>query len=449
MGNAMAAHSGGALAYQETGTPAPDAGPVLDIDSAIGELPCHACSVDLAAPGHDIDESLRNNPELPGCIVTDGSDVVGVVSRQRWLEELSQPFRAELYLNHPVARAVVSLSAPWLCLASATLVHDAVRQALARPRKLLFEPLMVDFPDGQHRLLDTYVLLMAQSEIFARARERSEALRHDVESYAQQLERTVADLRATQDSLVEARRLAALARLVAGMAHEINTPVGIALTAVTHLEAGLAQLQASVAEGHLRRSEMTRFLEMAGESVLLARSNVQRTAELIRSFKRVAVDQTSEVRRRFNLADYLGEVLHSLRPVLKRQTHQVRVDCPPDIVLDSYPGALAQIFTNLTMNALEHAFPENRPGTISIACSRSDSHLHMVFSDDGVGISESDQVHLFEPFFTTRGHAGGSGLGLHIVFNLVTGILKGTVACQSQPGLGTSFVIDLPLEVPQ
>lgn len=421
----------------------------LDIDSSVGELHCHACSVDIASPGRDIGETLRDKPELPGVIVIDGSEVVGVISRQHWLEELSQPFRAELYLNHPVARAVVSLSSESICLPAGTPVHEAVQQALARPRRLLFEPLMVNFSDGEYRLLDTYVLLMAQSEVFARARERSESLRRDVESYAQQLERTVADLRETQDSLVEARRLAALARLVAGMAHEINTPVGIALTAVTHLETCLEQLQAGVAEGRLRRSEMERFLLTAGESVLLARSNVQRTAELVRSFKRVAVDQTSEIRRRFNLADYLDEVLHSLRPLLKRQAHQVRIECPPDIVLDSYPGALAQILTNLMTNALEHAFPQSRVGMISIVCTRRDKFVRIDFSDDGAGISEADQVHLFEPFFTTRGHAGGSGLGLHIVFNLVTGVLKGTVACQSTPGRGTSFAINLPLEVPQ
>lgn len=419
-----------------------------DIDCTVGELRCHECPIELTADGHDIDEALRRNPELPGVVIVEGGEVVAVLSRQHWLEQLSQPFRAELYLNHPVSRAVVALTSDWLTLAATTPVHQAVEMALARRRNALFDPILVDFPDGGHRLLDAHLLFMAQSRIFALARERSESLRRDVEVYAEQLEKTVADLRETQDSLVEARRLAALARLVAGMAHEINTPVGIALTAVTHLEESFANLKAAVTEGKLRRVDMDRFLASAGESATLARANVQRAADLMRSFKRVAVDETSEVRRQFELASYLAEVVLSLRPILKRLPHRIQIDCSQGIVMDSYPGALAQVLSNLMMNAVEHAFADGRTGAVNIACQQKNHSVEIVFSDDGCGIAAADQVHLFEPFFTTRGHAGGSGLGLHIVFNLVTGVLKGSIECKSVPGQGTAFTIDIPLEVP-
>ena len=397
--------------------------------------------------GQAVDELFRERPELPGVIIAEGDGVVAVISRQRWLEELSQPFRAELYLNHRVERAVSKMSTDCLILTSVMPVHAAADRALARNRESLFDPIVVDFSDGQHRLLDSHVLFMAQSRMLALSRERSDSLRQDVEAYARELERTLAHLRETQNNLVEARRMAALARMVAGMSHEINTPVGIALTAVTHLEESIAALKQSVQEGKLRRSEMEHFLANAGESIILARANVQRAGELVRSFKRVAVDESSEARRQFDLANYLSEVILSLRPLLKRLPHQIVVDCPSGIALDSYPGALAQVLSNLVMNAVEHAFQEGQAGIIRIECRKCDDSVEITFRDDGNGILEADQEHLFEPFFTTRGNTGGSGLGLHIVFNLVSKVLKGTINCFSKVGQGTSFTIRIPLSV--
>lgn len=416
----------------------------LTLDATLGQLDCHACTVPASADGRKVDELLRTRPELPGVIVTLGAQP-RVLSRQRWLEHLSRPFGVELYLTHPVERVVDALPDDALALPAATPVHQAAERALSRPRDALFEPLLVEFDDGNRRLLDAHVLLMAQSRIFALARERAEALRRDVEAYARELERTVADLRETQERLVEARRVAALARMVAGMAHEINTPVGVALTAVSHVEESLHALGASLAEGRLRRSELERFMATASESAALARGNVQRAADLVKSFKRVAVDGTSEARRQFDLAAYMGEVLLSLRPVLKRLPHRIRVDCPEGIVLDSFPGALAQVMTNLVMNAVEHAWAEGQAGNLVIACRTEGGMVEMRVTDDGRGIPAADMPHLFEPFFTTRGHAGGSGLGLHIVFNLVNGVLKGSVACDSAPGRGTSFTLRFPL----
>lgn len=417
----------------------------ITLESTVGELLSHECTLSPAVNGQEVDELFRERPELPGVIIAEGSAVVAVISRQRWLEELSQPFRAELYLNHTVERAVAKMSTDYLLLGADTPVHAAADRALARNSSALFAPIVVNFGDGRHRLLDSHLLFMAQSRMFALSRERSDSLRQDVEAYARELEQTLAHLREAQNDLVEARRMAALARMVAGMSHEINTPVGIALTAVTHLEESIAGLKQTVQEGKLRRSEMERFLASAGESIILARANVQRAGELVRSFKRVAVDESSEARRQFDLANYLSEVILSLRPLLKRLPHQVVVDCPAGIALDSYPGALAQVLSNLMMNAVEHAFAEGQAGVISIECRKFDDSVEITFSDDGNGIPEADQEHLFEPFFTTRGNTGGSGLGLHIVFNLVSKVLKGTIACCSRPGHGTSFHIRIPL----
>lgn len=420
-------------------------GLALSLECTLRDLPCHDASLPLAAIGHDIDDLLRERHDLPGIIVVDGSAIVAVISRQRWLEELSQPFRAELYLNHPVERAVLALSGEWLVLQGAMPVHEAADLALARGRNALFDPIVVEIGRGRHCLLDAHVLFMAQSRMFAMSRERSESLRGDVEAYARELEQTLVHLRETQDDLVEARRMAAMARMLAGMAHEINTPVGIVLTAVTHLQENLGGLAAAFAAGQLRRSAMANFLSGAVESVALARTNVERAVDLVRSFKRVAVDETSEARRRFELASYLDQVILSLRPLLKHLPHKVSLVCPSGIDVDSYPGALAQILSNLMVNAVEHAFPDGRQGNIGIVCRSEGEMLTLCFSDDGCGIPEADQHHLFEPFFTTRGHAGGSGLGLHIVFNLVSKVLHGTISCSSRSGQGTNFTVRFPL----
>lgn len=408
----------------------------LALDCLVGDLVCHQACLPATAPGQALDDMLRERPELPGAIVVDGGRVVATIARQRWLEELSLPFRAELYLKHPLARALELFPGDWLAVGAAAPVHEAAEKALSRRRGALFDPIVVTGGDPP-QLLDAHVLLLAQSRIFALSRERAEVLRREVED-------TLADLRATQDNLVEARRLASLARLVAGMAHEINTPVGIALTAVSHMEDQTGPLLAAFRDNRLRRSDLERFLATTAEAASLARVNVQRAADLIRSFKRVAVDETSEARRKFKLGDYIGEVILSLRPLYKQRPCTVRVACADEIVFDSYPGALAQILSNLLSNAVEHAFPSGRPGQIEIACRQDGDEVELDFSDDGCGIPVAEQPHLFEPFFTTRGHAGGSGLGLHIVFNLVTKVLQGSIACTSEEGRGTRFALRLP-----
>ena len=412
-------------------------GSELALDSVVRDLVCHQACLPITASGKVLDEMFRERPELPGVIVTGGEGLTAIVSRHRWLEVLSLPFRAELYLEHAILRAFETFCSEWLTLQADTPVHEAAERSLSRRREALFDPIVVE--DGQSLLiLDAHVLMLAQVRIFALSRERSENLRHEVEQ-------TLEDLRATQDKLVEARRLASLARMVAGMAHEINTPVGIALTAVTHLEDTVRQLAGAVSDGRLKRSSLDSFLSSANETAHLARSNIQRAAELVRSFKRVAVDETSEVRRSFNLAGYLSEVILSLRPMFKHCPCEVVLECPDDIVLDSYPGALAQVLSNLLANAVEHAFPAGRKGIIRIQCGQVDDRLELRFADDGQGIPEQAQVHLFEPFFTTRGNDGGSGLGLHIVYNLVNKVLRGSIECSSSVGKGTAFAIHIPL----
>ncbi|GLR79323.1 PAS-domain containing protein [Azospirillum oryzae] len=261
----------------------------------------------------------------------------------------------------------------------------------------------------------------------------------------QELERAYADLKETQASLVQAEKMASLALLVAGVAHEINTPIGIAFGCATHLSGRTSTLAEAFESGTMRKSELAAYVATAGESSRLIEQNLTRAAELIQSFKRVAVDQTSEERRRFDLLAYLEEVVTSLGPTLRKSRHRVAIACSPGIVMDSFPGALSQVVTNLVMNALTHAFPADSKGHMVIDVDETaDGEVEIRFADDGVGIPAENLPKVFEPFFTTRRGSGGSGLGLHIVFNLVTQSLGGRISVDSVPGDGTTFTLRIP-----
>jgi signal transduction histidine kinase len=259
------------------------------------------------------------------------------------------------------------------------------------------------------------------------------------------LERAQRRLIETQDSLVQAEKMASLGGLVAGVAHELNTPMGIAVTASTHLRDCVDGLDQAVAGNRLTRSQLADYQQTLRDSASLILSNVGRAAGLVQSFKQVAVDQASAERRPFDLSAYIDEVLLSLAPRLRQEPHHIQVDCPANLMMDSYPGALSQILTNLLINALVHAFPDRRPGLITIqARDLGDDLLELAFTDDGKGVPPEYQDRLFDPFFTTNRAHGGSGLGLHIVYNLVTQTLRGGIRVQSEPGQGTRFVITMP-----
>jgi signal transduction histidine kinase len=249
----------------------------------------------------------------------------------------------------------------------------------------------------------------------------------------------------TQDSLVQAEKMASLGGLVAGVAHELNTPMGIAVTASTHLRDCVDALDQAVAGNRLTRSQLADFQQILRDTASLILSNASRAAELVQSFKQVAVDQASAERRRFDLHTYIDEVLVSLAPRLRQEPHQIQVDCPLNVMMDSYPGALSQILTNLLINSLVHAFPDGRSGLIIIQVrDLGDDLLELVFADDGKGVPPEHQDRLFDPFFTTNRAHGGSGLGLHIVYNLVTQTLRGSIRVQSEPGEGTRFILTMP-----
>lgn len=263
----------------------------------------------------------------------------------------------------------------------------------------------------------------------------------------EELSDTLERLKETQDQLVEAEKMSSLGGLVAGVAHEINTPVGICLTAASSLQDDLKALRKRYQNKEMSEQDFNDFLEAAEEGLAMLISNNRRASTLIQSFKQVAVDQSSDERRHFVLRSYIDEILFSLQPRLKSTGHHITVQCPESIEMASCPGSLSQVLTNLIMNSVIHGFEDKAHGQIQISVTQDDSHLALVYQDDGCGMDDSAVQKVFDPFYTTKRGAGGSGLGAHLVYNLVTQKLKGSIRCTSAPGQGVCFTMILPLAI--
>jgi len=271
-------------------------------------------------------------------------------------------------------------------------------------------------------------------------------LSHDSRELAEgELVQSLHHLEMTRSHLVESEKMASLGGLVAGVAHEINTPVGIAVSAASYLQDRTTAAREKLERGELAREDVRSYLDDAARSARLLLSNANRAAQLVKSFKQVAIDQTSDERRQFDLRQYIEETLHSLQPKLNGTRLAVHVDCPDGIRMDSYPGPLAQVFTNLVLNSLQHAFEAGAPGNIRVAAEMAEGdEVVLRYEDDGRGIPPALHHSIFEPFFTTRRASGGSGLGLHLVYNIVTSRLNGSIEVRSRNGGGTMFLLRLP-----
>jgi PAS domain S-box-containing protein len=291
---------------------------------------------------------------------------------------------------------------------------------------------------------------VAAEEITERKRAEAalQASEREIRRARDAAEATLRNLQETQNSLIEAEKLAALGRLVAGVAHEINTPVGTSLTVASTLERKTELFAAEVARGNLKRSSLHEFIKVsrAASSQLIA--NLDRAAELIRSFKQVATDRNHSNQRIFDLGGLTEQIFLSLRPGLGTQHLTLKVECEPDLMMNSYPGPYGQVLTNLFLNAVAHAFPDGKEGTIDVKVRASGSEdVEIVFLDDGCGMSLDVRHKAFDPFFTTR-RDRGIGLGLHIVYSIVTGCLGGRLILASVLGEGTKIQIVLPRVAP-
>ncbi|MBC2713845.1 MAG: AAA family ATPase [Desulfobacteraceae bacterium] len=261
-----------------------------------------------------------------------------------------------------------------------------------------------------------------------------------------ELEESLETLKKAQDHLIQSEKMAALGGLVAGVTHEISTPIGIGVTANSFLEEKLATLNKLYQSQSLSAEDFEKNLKDAMEASATIKSNLKRAVELVGSFKEIAVDQSSEEKRRFNVKNYLDEVMMSLQPKFKRTRHEIITLCPEDLEINSYPGVFSQIITNLIVNSLTHAFENIEAGEMEIRVTVKNDHLVVGYQDNGCGMPPEAAAKIFDPFFTTRRSSGGSGLGMYIVYNIVTQTLGGQIECVSRQNEGMNITIQIPME---
>jgi C4-dicarboxylate-specific signal transduction histidine kinase len=265
----------------------------------------------------------------------------------------------------------------------------------------------------------------------------------DLREINTRLQESLSALERTQDQLIESEKMASLGGLVAGITHDVNTPIGISVTAATYIRDQLTEAEEALNKKALTQAQLTKVFKLSKESLDLLESNLARASDLISSFKQVAVDQTSEVVREINIKDYLNGVIQTLNPRLKPFKPHLTIECPDDIEIRCPAGAFAQIFTNLIINSLIHGFENKQDGEIDISIKRKDDKLVIVYRDNGKGLTQQQLDQLFDPFFTTKVQQGGSGLGTHIIRNLVTQTLNGTIEAESEVGQGLTYRMTL------
>ena len=254
----------------------------------------------------------------------------------------------------------------------------------------------------------------------------------------------IENLKNTQMKLVESEKMASLGGLVAGVAHEINTPVGVGLTGITHFLDLTEKIKIQYQDNDMSEENFEEYLETSGKLGGMINKNLVRTVELIKSFKQVAVDQTNETQRNFDVKQYLEEILSNIKHSNKKNNISIILNCDENIEIYSYPTALSQIINKLITNSFRHGFEEDEKGTIHIDIS-IDEYLRILYKDNGKGIKEENISKVFDPFFTTNRKYGGAGLGLNIIYNIITCILNGSIECSSEEGEGVVFTISIPI----
>ncbi|PLY07552.1 MAG: hypothetical protein C0625_05080 [Arcobacter sp.] len=263
----------------------------------------------------------------------------------------------------------------------------------------------------------------------------------ELEQSNKELHNSLNNLKMTQDKLIESEKMASLGSLVAGVAHEINTPVGIGLTGITHFLEITNELKEDYTNENMSQEDFENYLNTSKEIADLINVNLNRTAQLVKNFKQISFDQSSEERRKINLYTYIEEILFSMKTITKKTNLKIENNCNHEINIYTYPGAISQVITNLIINSIRHGFKDKEEGNITISASREENTIKLIYEDTGKGIDKEDLPKIFNPFFTTNRENGGTGLGLNILYNIISSTLYGTIRCISEKNKGVKFII--------
>lgn len=407
---------------------------------------------DLRAGLAKLSEQLANRTELlRNTIDASQADAIGAIDdlsvKMRQREQKAQETFDRTLSN--ISRRVTSIAVLFLgiILAAGVVIALSIRLPLQQIMTSMRAIMNGDYDREVQgtRARDEVGAMARAVEVFRENAIAKRKAEEELRASKEKAEAALLELNAAQQNLIDAERLAALGGLVAGVAHEVNNPIGISLTVASSFARRADAFQAELNSNQLRRSKLDEFVNSSRDAAQQLVANLHRAGELIQSFKQVAVDRSHAERRQFSLSEATDQIVASLRPVLKKSAIQLSVDVPEGLLIDGYPGSYGQILTNLFLNAANHAFAGRRSGTISISARpRGNDDVEIIFADNGAGMTPDVQRQAFDPFFTTRRNEGGTGLGLHIVYNLITQQLGGRVLLESRLGQGTTFRIIMP-----
>lgn len=417
----------------------------------------------IQAPFVEKDESLEQvvnrfleDDDLHAiAVVSKEGSVVGVALRQKIMDVFASQFGRSLHAKKPVSNFVSDA----IVVGHNMPINEVSHLITKKSQTELLQGLFVIVDEDKHYLgVGLFVDLLRAitdqsvnkeferllSVIQAQSEDKQKELEVLVESRTLELNNAMHNLQLAQEDLVQSEKMAALGQLVAGVAHEVNTPLGLAYTLITHLSERRDIIQDKLTRGALNKQDFQEFLDSAKETLAVSDSNLQKAAKLIQSFKQVAVDQSFDEKRVVSLVSMCEEILISTKHLFKKANHEVIINIESDIMMDTYPGALSQILSNLVMNANIHAFDDMLGGKIYIAAKKTNKdNVFLSVCDNGKGIPADIIKKIFDPFFTTKRGSGGSGLGLNIVYNLVHHKLNGKIECVSTVGQGTCFNITI------
>ncbi len=324
---------------------------------------------------------------------------------------------------------------PVIVVSGAGVIEDAIEAVREGAWDYLVKPLY-----SLKTLIQSVEKAMERARLIAENQEYQKNL----EEQTIALQKEIQDRKKAEKKLVQSEKMAALGDLVAGVAHEINTPLGIGVTGISYLQDATDAFQRLFEQGEAKKSDLEKYLKDCHEACEVTLTNLNRAAQLVSGFKQIAVDQSSDERRTFKVKQYIQEILFSLYPRIKKTKHTVDLDCPDNLTVDSYPGTFSQILTNLVMNSLIHGFEDMDQGRITIGVVRENSSITIHYKDNGKGMTEEQRTKIFDPFYTTKRGSGGTGLGMNLVFNLVSEKFGGEIECESAPNKGVHITISIP-----